>query len=1050
MLCITTHSFAQTKIIQYEYWFNDDIVNSTSVNVAPTEELNLNTNVNVGDLSTGLHKFHIRFKDNNGIWSSPLSQYVYRNVVYSPLQTQIVQYEYWFNDDYESAIRKTIEPTEMFDLAMRIDIDESLSGTRTFHIRFMDNQGNWSSTSSSVFTIRAKAGFTHIVGLSEVTFTNISKYADTYEWDFGDGNTSNQVNPIHTYAEPGMYEVKLTAYDNIHSDSIKHYVEIEGIKRIGNSRGGNNGFSSFDIHGGGLTENTVVKLVRDGEIISTHSVYKREPGVICATFDLTSKSIGVYDIVVTIDGKDYTVTDGFTIEEANYPQAFAQIEGNNVFIAGRWQTYTVNYGNSGNTDIYGLPINLIFSNNSDCEFAFDLLDTNGEKSADYVVLTSITSELFGGRKITDVYESITNPSDIISLSTTAFDGKMYSVFIPHIPANTSGSFSFRMKVNTSQATKMYVNTGEILNDIYFNTQEENKEDNELFGYWLTKTFDIKKEMLSAIIRNEINKSFTNQKTSSQKQFVNFVTLINNSGCFSSMNNLRSSGSPLGGTTTNCDFSARIAEIDKQLQPNDCGSTYSSWVVPDLAFRDACTRHDIGYATCNTDEAHKSNVDNQFLFDMVRACQEWSSVEHLKLNCITLARQYYAAVVGLGNGAFNDAQRLACEKDNLVKEQTLGCPVSTEITPQKSYDPNEILGVSGYGDENYIAQRSSLNYTVYFENDAEKATAPAQEILVSNMVDLSKYNADDFNFGTFTFRDVTIEATPGVTEFSHDVDMRPKGEDIIVRIQATFDKTTGEVRCYMIALDPVTMDLTENPNLGILYPNTAPPIGDGNFTYRIGLRQDLAHGTTISNKADIIFDLNEPIETNVFVNTLDLSKPESDIWGVIDSEDKTKINLSWSGNDTGSGVASYTVYASVNDGEFYPWLSNTTELSGVFAGELNSTYKFYVQAADNVGNVENSKAEPEFTTTLQPTGIKTVTDDGKIKLYPNPFAEELTIEATENNSSMNFEIINTAGQVVASGTVLNKTVVPTEHFLPGVYIVKLSGKNIGEFKKVIKK
>ncbi len=35
----------------------------------------------------------------------------------------------------------------------------------------------------------------------------------TYEWDFGDGETSTEVNPIHTYAEVGTYEVTLTVTD---------------------------------------------------------------------------------------------------------------------------------------------------------------------------------------------------------------------------------------------------------------------------------------------------------------------------------------------------------------------------------------------------------------------------------------------------------------------------------------------------------------------------------------------------------------------------------------------------------------------------------------------------------------------------------------------------------------------------------------------------------------------------------------------------------------------------------------------------------------------
>ncbi|HOZ30378.1 MAG TPA: M14 family zinc carboxypeptidase, partial [Bacteroidales bacterium] len=44
-----------------------------------------------------------------------------------------------------------------------------------------------------------------------VQFTNTSVDADTYEWDFGDGTESTEVNPIHTYTENGTFTVSLTA-----------------------------------------------------------------------------------------------------------------------------------------------------------------------------------------------------------------------------------------------------------------------------------------------------------------------------------------------------------------------------------------------------------------------------------------------------------------------------------------------------------------------------------------------------------------------------------------------------------------------------------------------------------------------------------------------------------------------------------------------------------------------------------------------------------------------------------------------------------------------
>lgn len=45
-----------------------------------------------------------------------------------------------------------------------------------------------------------------------VTFTNKSTNADHYEWFFGDGGSSTEANPTHTYSEMGAYLVTLVAY----------------------------------------------------------------------------------------------------------------------------------------------------------------------------------------------------------------------------------------------------------------------------------------------------------------------------------------------------------------------------------------------------------------------------------------------------------------------------------------------------------------------------------------------------------------------------------------------------------------------------------------------------------------------------------------------------------------------------------------------------------------------------------------------------------------------------------------------------------------------
>lgn len=55
------------------------------------------------------------------------------------------------------------------------------------------------------------ANFTAVTDTTTISFTNTSTNATSYLWKFGDGNTSTEVNPVHTYAAPGTYTVTMDA-----------------------------------------------------------------------------------------------------------------------------------------------------------------------------------------------------------------------------------------------------------------------------------------------------------------------------------------------------------------------------------------------------------------------------------------------------------------------------------------------------------------------------------------------------------------------------------------------------------------------------------------------------------------------------------------------------------------------------------------------------------------------------------------------------------------------------------------------------------------------
>jgi PKD repeat protein len=67
---------------------------------------------------------------------------------------------------------------------------------------------------------------------STVNFTNSSTNANGYFWDFGDGNTSTDLNPWNIYADTGSYQVMLVAINGV-CDNDTAYFNIDVIDNVG-------------------------------------------------------------------------------------------------------------------------------------------------------------------------------------------------------------------------------------------------------------------------------------------------------------------------------------------------------------------------------------------------------------------------------------------------------------------------------------------------------------------------------------------------------------------------------------------------------------------------------------------------------------------------------------------------------------------------------------------------------------------------------------------------------------------------------------------------
>jgi hypothetical protein len=265
---------------------------------------------------------------------------------------------------------------------------------------------------------------------------------------------------------------------------------------------------------------------------------------------------------------------------------------------------------------------------------------------------------------------------------------------------------------------------------------------------------------------------------------------------------------------------------------------------------------------------------------------------------------------------------------------------------RAFDPNDIIGPAGFGDEKWIAPQI-LPYTIRFENKAS-ATAPAQTVTITHPLD-SDLDFGTFRLGSFGWGELVFDVPPNRSFYSQRIGLTEK-YGFVVDVVAGVDIQKQQAFWTLTTIDPLTGDAPSDPLTGFLPPNKENGIGDGFVNYIINPSQTIKNGDRIDAKATIVFDTEDPINTPPIFNTIDLNNPTSQIAPLTNSN-TPEFLVSWSGNDSGSGIATYNIYVSVNNGQYTLWQTNTTKTSATYTGQLGSSYRFYSIATDNIGNTE---------------------------------------------------------------------------------------------------
>ncbi len=84
------------------------------------------------------------------------------------------------------------------------------------------------SEADFAFTVQRMPGGDTLPYVSRVTFSNNTKDAFSYLWDFGDNTTSSEASPIHTYNVANIYTVSLTSVGAGGNNKTTRSISIDG------------------------------------------------------------------------------------------------------------------------------------------------------------------------------------------------------------------------------------------------------------------------------------------------------------------------------------------------------------------------------------------------------------------------------------------------------------------------------------------------------------------------------------------------------------------------------------------------------------------------------------------------------------------------------------------------------------------------------------------------------------------------------------------------------------------------------------------------------
>lgn len=937
----------------------------------------------VNEIEDGLHRIDYMLVAENGATTTQGSDWFYK----TPLGGNgIKQYEYWLNDKsqdvHSETLAKSQDPFQLIKLlpltqepirssCFQFEVKDDkpmMYAKNDIHFRFHDKSGRWIDADRQYVDYSVSQEVKNIKTLkNEQTFARPdSNEVKWFKFEAEKGDTvsfrSNQATSLQVFSPSGteVYSTsgdKSVRHDGCHTwENGTYYVAIHDV--TGNKSQltldyfhmdkydvvdqdvrvvGNGGASIITYRGNGFNDLYDVNYVNEhNDTIACSYIERHDNSKISITTDFNGEPLGNYTAVFYFSDMKKVIPANIRLEKAKDITLSSRVTYPSSYLKSKGKTeYTINVTNQGNMTSFRTPIYIYLSSHKETDIS--------KIKIDGIRLRPITNDINT--------DSITKADKIwakelqekIADNHFFVGGKLKAPFSNDSIYARAGYFFVDIAPGETKQIRVTVYTQESV-DVWITTPSEN------FAF-TNKT------------SNE-----TGEKSIKHRRYLKekYCCIRNKIECIANV------------TSDAIGIANMIASLcpgvpfQTALGVADCVVSSTSKIISSA-----------GTVMCDDNSIKKD------FWDKVHDILDGTSTVGMISSCASKLLPWKKAKVileAIGDAAGNTSMAFGLGVDHAdcimaFLEKIPNCPPSPPdggtSTPVNSLDPNDIIGYTSAAGSLYLNDSiRQVNYRIEFENDTAFATASAHTVEIKDtlngkLYDLKSYAPTNFKIGEKT---VNLDGSPN---FVQTIDMRP-AINAIAQVEGKYDQKKGIVTWLFTSLDPMTMEPTDDVMQGFLPVNYDRISGMGEVSFDINLKQPFADGTEVSNKASIVFDNNEAIETPVWTNIVDAIAPKSHIAGVVQMNDST-ARISLEGSDNRSGVWKYEVYAQHGAGSTWVKAGECTADSGSvdFRFFEGMDYGFCVLATDSAGNVERKELFREASLGTATKGD--VNGDGKIDM-----------------------------------------------------------------------